>query len=169
MTPARLLRLAIDPALSLLPTEMTSDEARAMLLSIALQESGIQHRRQVGGPARGFWQFEEGGGTLGVLQHEDAFAEATHVLVELAYPVRLGAAFEALEHNDILAAAFARLLLWTLPDPLPGPADPSEGWRQYIEAWRPGRPHRHTWNGHWRTAWDVVDAYPNAHTAGDMG
>lgn len=29
------------------------------------------------------------------------------------------AVYEALEHDDVLAAAFARLLLWAAPKPLP--------------------------------------------------
>lgn len=60
---------AITPALELLPPKMTSPEALIMLLTIGLQESGLQHRRQlVGssprptGPATGLWQFEQGGG-----------------------------------------------------------------------------------------------------------
>lgn len=52
----------LDPALKLLPS-MDSVRARMMLLAIGLQESRFEHRRQLGnGPARGFWQFESGGG-----------------------------------------------------------------------------------------------------------
>ena len=40
-----------------------------MLLAIGLQESRLTHRRQIGGPARGLWQFERGGGVAGVLRH----------------------------------------------------------------------------------------------------
>jgi len=46
--------------------------------------------------------------------------------------------------------SFARLLLWTLPSALPTTAD--EGWTQYLDAWRPGKPHPATWAGHWATA-----------------
>ena len=40
-----------------------------MLVTIAGQESAWTHRRQINGPARGFWQFERGGGVAGVIAH----------------------------------------------------------------------------------------------------
>lgn len=59
---------AITPALALLPGRMDTPEARVVLLSIGLQESLFEHRRQlVGkpprpvGPAKSFWQAEQGG------------------------------------------------------------------------------------------------------------
>ena len=55
--------------MQLLPAKMDSPQARAMLKAIALQESRFEHRKQIGGPARGFWQFEQGGGVRGVLNH----------------------------------------------------------------------------------------------------
>jgi len=63
MTPKQLLLNAIDPALALLePLGVKSDaRARLMLMAIAGQESAWEHRRQIGGPARSFWQFEGGG------------------------------------------------------------------------------------------------------------
>lgn len=51
---------------------MDSAAARCQMLAIGLQESRLQHRRQNGGPARGFWQFEKGGGVKGILFHETA-------------------------------------------------------------------------------------------------
>jgi hypothetical protein len=60
----------------------------------------------------------------------------------------------AIEHNDILAACFARLLLWTDPRLLPqGPERAVDGWAQYLATWRPGKPHAATWGGHFSTAW----------------
>lgn len=54
-----LLRNNIIPAaLSLLPSKMDTPEARAILIAIALQESNLKHRRQVGGPALGLLQWE---------------------------------------------------------------------------------------------------------------
>ena len=56
-----ILRRAINPALRLLPHEMVSDEARQLMLTIGLQESGFETREQYGGgPARSYWQFELG-------------------------------------------------------------------------------------------------------------
>lgn len=159
MTPNRLTWLAIDPALVFLREDMDSDAARVMLIAIALQESRIRHRRQIGGPARGFWQFEVAG-VRGVLTHAASQPRIHEVLAALDYPPEHwnpGNCHAAIEHNDVLAAAFARCLLWTLPDQLPRRSDPGEGWRQYIEAWRPGRPHRQTWNSAYDQAWDTVE------------
>ncbi|WP_203230088.1 hypothetical protein, partial [Azotobacter chroococcum] len=99
-----------------------------MLLAIGLQESGLAHRRQIGGPARGLWQFEQGGGVRGVLlhpmsrQHALAACEAHNVKPSAA------AVYAALEHDDILAAAFARLLLWADPAPLPAVGEVAKSW-----------------------------------------
>lgn len=159
MTPNMLTWLAIDPAFVLLREDMDSDAARAMLIAIALQESRIKHRRQIGGPAHGFWQFEVAG-VRGVLTHPASQPRIHEALVALDYPPERWNSeniHAAIEHNDVLAAAFARCLLWTLPDQLPRRGDPGEGWRQYIEAWRPGRPHRGTWDGLYLEAWDTVE------------
>lgn len=58
----------IPAAARLLPGVAFTPEAKVMLLAIGLQESRFEHRRQIKGPARGFWQFEAGGGTAGVLR-----------------------------------------------------------------------------------------------------
>jgi len=34
-------------------------DARVLLLTTAMQESGLSARKQQGGPARSFWQFEQ--------------------------------------------------------------------------------------------------------------
>lgn len=60
------------------------------------------------------------------------------------------------KHNDVLAAVFARLLLWTLPDALPDVHSYEDGWHQYVSAWRPGKPHPATWRGLYGVAWDAV-------------
>lgn len=159
MTPKTLLWLAIDPALVLLRNELRSDAARAMMVAIALQESRIKHRKQIGGPARGFWQFEVNG-VRGVLNHAKTQPKIHEVLSALDYPPEHwtpGNCHVAIEHNDVLAAAFARCNLWWLLGPLPRRSDPGEGWRQYMEAWRPGRPHRQTWDSLYEQAWDAVD------------
>lgn len=155
MTPTFVYQTIIQPTLAYLPPRMESRAAAAMLLAIGLQESRFQHRRQIGGPARGFWQFERNG-CLGVLRHSGVRDYASATLIQQCYEVTPEAAHAAVEHNDHVACTFARLLLWTLPDPLPGPDDAEEGWRQYLEAWRPGRPHEHTWRGFYHEAWTIV-------------
>lgn len=158
MKPALLLQNAIVPALKLLPSSMDSPQAVAMLIAIAAQESRIEHRAQIGGPARGYWQFELGGGVRGVLTHPSSKPHIQSALAALDYDADSPAitCYGIIQHNDILAAAFARLLLWTLPDPLPDHGEPTEGWDQYIAAWRPGKPHRSTWAAHFATAWGVL-------------
>ena len=153
-------------AFSLVPPAMDTVEARALLLAIGLQESRFQSRRQsFGGPARGFWQFERAGGVLGVLRHRATAALADTACHALRYRTRLPdgslADYELhgiLEDNDPLACVFARLLLWTLPDALPSRDEPELAWLQYLAAWRPGRPHRNSWNAHYTRAWDLVTA-----------
>ena len=148
MTPKLLIATAIVPAMSLLPESMDTPEARRMLVAMAKQESDLRYRHQVGGPAHGLWQFEMRGGTAGVLSHGATSQHARRACDLLLYDADdLAAVYAAIEHNDVLAAVFARLLLWSLPQPLPETMD--GGWAQYIDAWRPGKPHR----ARWPTAW----------------
>ena len=159
MTPEFFLAHALTPALRLLPPNMDSTAACAMVIAICLQESRLRHRRQTNGPARGYAQFEQGGGVRGVLTHPASKPHIRAVLSDLDYPEGADAevCYAAIEHNDILAAAFARLLLWTLPDKLPERDAPETGWQQYIRAWRPGKPHRATWDGFFHAAWAGTD------------
>ena len=148
--------LILAPALSLLPPQMDSQSARAMILTIGLQESRFEHRRQIRGPARGFWQFETNG-VRGVMQHGVTRRPINEVLHRLGYRADEATNIQPiLEHNDILAAAFARLLLWTLPQRLPTPVQPIQGWDQYLDAWRPGKPHSHTWERFYQQAWRYI-------------
>ena len=55
-------------AAALLPPELNTRPAWAMLFASGMQEDRLDARRQIGGPARGFWQFELGG-IAGVLSH----------------------------------------------------------------------------------------------------
>lgn len=154
MTRADLLqqinREVIDQTMALFPAKFDSVKARVMLLAIGLQESRFEHRRQVGGPARGFWQFELGGGVRGVMTHEASRAHANRICrrrgVPSGVPGSVAAAYRGLEKDDILACSFARLLLWTDPKPLPNVGAVNEAWDCYIRNWRPGKPHRGTWN-----------------------
>jgi hypothetical protein len=144
-------------AFALLPGVMDTPEARAMLLAIGLQESKFEARRQLGGgPARGLWQFERGGGTVGVLTHASSKPYARLVCAELLYKAELEPVFDALPDNDVLACCFARLLLWTLPGLLPSKGQTERGWAQYSEAWRPGKPHPEDWPGNFAQAWGLV-------------
>lgn len=154
---------AIEPAQSLLPARMDSLAARVMLLAIGLQESRFEHRRQIGGPARGFWQFEKGsrasrGGVWGVCLHpasKDRLAALCKARSVACYP---DAIYAALEYDDVLAAGVARLLLWTDPKALPAVDDDLAAWGLYLRTWRPGRPKPDSWPGLYRQA--VVQVQP---------
>lgn len=139
-------------AAALLPPKLDSRNAWAQLFAIAMQESRLDARRQIGGPARGFWEFELGG-ISGILQHPASYTLIRGVLDRLDYGYGMQESYIAIEHNDVLAFCYARLLLWTLPGALPERGEPDIGWRQYEAAWRPGAPHRATWNSYFETAW----------------
>lgn len=135
----------IDPASKLLPS-MDSPKARMMQLAIGFQESRFEHRRQIGGPARGFWQFEQGGGVKGVLTHKASAYDAVKVCYARGVGSSTKDVYERLEHDDILACCFARLLLFTDPRSLPMIGDVDSAWAYYLHNWRPGKPHRQTWD-----------------------
>lgn len=145
MTPEQALTHVIAPAMAELGDGLDSPQARVQLLAMALQESGLFERHQVGGPAHGLWQFEAGGGVKGVLTHSASQRRARALCESHGIAPTIAAVFAALEQDDVLAAGFARLLLWTLPMPLPAIGDEQAAWDQYIEAWRPGKPHRDRW------------------------
>jgi hypothetical protein len=128
---------ALAAALRLLPARMTSQEAEAMLLAIGLQESLLIHRRQFGGPARGLWQFETGG-VRGVLQHPASREHAAALCAARGVEPTTEAVYAAIGRDDILAAAVARLLLWTDPSPLPEIDNHESAWALYLRTWRPG-------------------------------
>lgn len=159
MAPETCLVEVIRPALGYLPEFTRSQRAEVMLVAIALQESGLRHRWQVvdakspgaKGPARGLWQFERGskasrGGVWGVYLHH-----STHELLRLFCRDRdvnfePFAIWSMLEHDDVLAAGVARLLLLTDPFPLPAVDDSSAAWNLYAErTWRPGKPKAAHW------------------------
>lgn len=162
MTPQRLLKSAILPALDELATLgiPASVQAARFLLAIALQESGLKHRRQVVvggeelGPASGWFQFEKGGGCAGVLAFPVVGGMMQNLCDAYNVPKTAQGLWAAMQYQDIIAAAAARLLIYTLPQALPKTAD--EGWQQYLRAWRPGKPHPETWAAHWMTASKAV-------------
>ncbi len=148
----------IGPGLAHLPMAMDSVKARVMLLTIGQQESKFQDRAQVlngggKGPARGFWQFEQGGGVKGVMSHHLTAGHAHRLCAERGIPFERPNVWAALEQDDILACCFARLLLYSDPQALPEIGDYDGAWKLYADrTWRPGKPHRETWNGYYDAA-----------------
>jgi len=156
MTP----KAIINSGLNYLGKKYRSDAARRLMLAIGYQESAFARRIQVKGPARGFWQFETFGGILGVLTHATTKEKAAKLVEKFGIgkvtsankkviAARLHNAFER-EKNDPLAAAFARLLLWTDPRALPSTKE--EAWEYYLRNWRPGKPHPDRWDESWEYA-----------------
>lgn len=148
----QVMKTAIEPALSLLPERMRSDETIVMLLAIGLQESRFTHTYQIvqgkpsaKGPARGWWQFERMGGVHGVLTHVASKPHALAICRARNVQPTAKDVWERLEHDQILAAAFTRLLLWTDPRSLPKLGDEQGAWDLYMRVWRPGKPHLRTW------------------------
>ena len=138
-TLSRIREQAIRPALALLPARMSGQQAEVLLLAIGLQESLLIHQRQIRGPARGLWQFEQGGGTAGVLSHPQTCDLAAQVCRARGVNPTPAAVQEALAgEDDVLDAALARLLMWTDRPPLPALQDVEGGWQLYLRTWRPG-------------------------------
>lgn len=131
------------PAMLLLPEQMRSETASNILVAIALQESDLNYRRQIRGPAIGFLMFEYP--IIGLLLKHRAVGDmAKQVLSDLEYSsYDKKGIHDAMEHNDILQCAFARLLMWTDPHKLPD--DLHGAWALYLRTWRPGKPHPDKW------------------------
>ncbi len=155
----------ITAALALLPSAMDSAQARVMLLAIQQQEDPEQRRAQrvivAGkarkGPARGLWQFERSGGVAGVISHPSSRYWAAKVCEARGVPFSAAKVWAALETDDVLAAAFARLLLFTDPKPLPALGDAAGAWKLYCNrTWRPGKPHPAKWAGNYARALQEV-------------
>lgn len=151
-----IIEYCLNPGLKLLPKKMDTTRARVMLITIGLQESRFEHRTQVGGPAHGFWQFEKGGGVKGVLNHYATKDYAKDVCLNLLIDNNEDTVYDAIIFNDPLACAMARLLLWTLPNQLPKIGDKDTAWDQYISAWKPGKPHRDTWDDLYEESLEIL-------------
>lgn len=148
----------LNPGLAMLPLSMDTPRARLMLLTIGRQESKFKDRAQVlagggKGPARGFWQFEQGGAVKGVMNHPATCGHARRVCDERGVPWDRPTIWAALEQDDLLACAFARLNLWWAPGALPEIGDSAAAWKLYADVtWRPGKPHPETWSGYYNEA-----------------
>jgi len=162
MTPDKLITTAVLPAFTDLAALgiPSTRQATRQILAIALQESGLKHRRQVvsggieNGPAASFWQFEKGGGCRGVLTHKAVADKMNSICAAYNVEATEGGLWEAIRYQDIVAACAARLLLYTLPNKLP--ENSADGWSQYVAAWRPGKPHPETWDKYWKLADSLV-------------
>ena len=169
MTPDVMLSTIIDPGCKLLNSvggPPPSNSARVFLLCTTAQEVGstLTARYQNApssspGPARGFFQFEQGGAVHGIFTHH-ASCELVRRLCEVCFVApNEPAIWRALEGHDVFAAACARALLFTDPYAVPTEKDPA--WVCYAERlWRPGKPHPETWAPNWTMAKETVKRAP---------
>lgn len=146
MTLDDIITKAINPAFAILPMPMDKPTARVMLLAIGLQESEFEYRRQLGGgPARGFWENERGGGVKGVVTNQATAAHCRNLALARGVRFDVEAIYNATEFDDVLAAGVARLILYADPKPLPPIDDVDGGWACYLRNWRPGKPRPADW------------------------
>jgi hypothetical protein len=167
LTLAEVTERAIDPALRLLPARMDTPPARVLLLAIGLQESGFRDRRQLIvvdgklkplGPAKSFWGAEKPGGMVKGVRTHPATKDLALALYRARGVRRLDSAiWNAIEHDDVLAAGLARLLIYTDPYKLPALGRSQDAWELYaVRLWRPGRPRRQDWDGNYTRALEFV-------------
>lgn len=161
----------IPAALDLLPGRMDTPAARAMLIATGLQESEFNARRQGGhgttpgnGPARGFWQFERAGGVTEILNAantRDIIRPICRMFLFEPVPATIHVAIET---HDVLAACFARLLLYRDPRAMPRIDQETVGWSIYVRNWRPGAPRPAAWPKHFTRAWQIIEGVEDAET-----
>lgn len=144
-------KAAVDAAFQLLPVKMDTRPARVIHAAIGYQETKYLTRVQYGnGPARSYWQFENGrlAGIGGVLAHGSTAKLAAEICRKLGIVPERMAVWKAMETDDVLGAAFARLLMYT--DPLALPDNQADAWEMYSKRlWRPGKPHPDKWSASW--------------------
>jgi len=162
MTPTAIFHDVVVPGLLYMtraigPGGPTTDApARVMIMSIWGQESDWRYRRQNGGPARSYGQFESGGGVAGVMGNATTSKWLQTVCAALDIPYDRSTIFEAMAWNDLLALAMTRFNLWCAPGPLPAVGQRDAAWNYYVNQWRPGKPHPDAWPRNYDTAMRVV-------------
>ncbi len=154
MTPEIFSNIIFPCAFKFMAPKLNSNAARAMLLAIGWQESDFEHRKQLGGPAQGYFQFEMIG-VRGSLMHHRTGKIVRAIAGVMGYE-NAKEIHPALENNDLLATVLARYNLYNFPGALPDRGDAEEGWRQYLDQWRPGRPRHERWEERFNQAWRIV-------------
>lgn len=160
-----LVMKAIKSSYSLFPAAWGSTDATVCLLAIGYQESDFESRQQIIkkegklvplGPAVSWWQMERGGGIAGVLSHPVSKAMARVVCEARGVKATSGDVWEAMKKDDVLGAAFARLLLYTNPHRLPAPGKKADTWSLYLREWKPGKPKPGKWDKSYAFALSMV-------------
>lgn len=135
-------------------------QLQVMLLAVALQESRLEHRVQIGSlgqelpqHARGWWQCERSGCSAVLNNAQTAWLHKALVAYGLSDPTTTKL-HELVRDVDVIAVWTARALLWAVPQPLPDMRhDQREvAWEQYLLGWNPGKPRKAAWMSNWSTA-----------------
>ena len=115
-------------------------------MAIAGIESGWQTRVQVpGGAARSYWQLEQYGAILDVMNDPTASPVVTAFCDAWDIPTDGTTLFDAVAYLDPLAYLIARLALWQVVAPLPAIGDSTGAYNYYLNVWRPGTPRPDAW------------------------
>lgn len=153
MTPLECLRDLILPALEVTAVHLNTkdkEEAAVLLLTIAIQESALRYRKQLGnGPARGLFQMEPG--PQAMIQLVMGKNRELRSLLPTNDPSEMWALLEY-EPNDKYGVYIARAALQTDPKPLPRLGDEEEAWDCYLKHWRPGKPRKEKWGTSYEAA-----------------
>lgn len=164
MTAAEFYAQVLGPAAAMDPIKALRSEASDVtLMAFAGHESNWTLFRQIPlGPGRGPWM-------LGLVTTMDVLLnDATKTMAAAVcsvFQVDPGSAYSQFTTNLPLAYAFARLLLWADPNPLPIVGNSDECWTCYTRVWRPGIPHQDTWASFYAESLAVVtEAYGAAPT-----
>ena len=147
-------KAAVEAAFDLLPAKLNSRERRILVAASGYQETSYLTRFQYNnGPARSYWQFENGrlAAINGVLNHKATKAMARSVCEARGVEPERMAVWKAMETDDVLGAAFAAMLIYT--DPFAMPTTKQAAWTMYADRlWRPGKPHPEKWTESWAFA-----------------
>jgi len=143
-----------EALVTLLPAAMNSQTVCTLLGAIGLQESNFAYHQQIGGPAHSFWMFEENG-IRAVMTNPSSHDYAMDLCTHFGLAFSVESVYDAMLTNDLLACAFARLLLWDDVHPLPSLGDVNGAWQYYVNNWRPGRPRPLDWPANYQMAWEA--------------
>lgn len=152
----------VRPALlGFAPVRYATPEATCLLTAIALQETGLIHRRQMehvdeASGRYGLGRYQNERPTVALILGHAALDFVRQAVREMDYPLDPVEVHRATADNDLLATVLARGLL--VPDPGRVPAAVHDdaardaGWAIYKRVWRPGRERPETWDRNWHLA-----------------
>jgi hypothetical protein len=162
VTPETFLGLVVRPTLSWLGQPYAGTAREVLLLAIALQESRLRWRVQMGvdgrpliNLGRSFFQFEQSG-VSGVLNHKRC-AWIHERIGALGYTPTVPVIHDAMADNDTLATLMATALLWSDTRRLPELGDQHGSWLLYRRTWRPGYPREESWASCYAAAMAALD------------